>query len=262
MPRGSDVPGDLCAHLLVVHSVRDAVSWRFVRNEAEYKAAVDLLTLAYARADKIDTTEGASLRNYADQHARIFAAWYFDIPVGSVRLMAGSARHAWEHDRFVTHEHTANHAGLPPRAETVEVAQLCTHPDWRDSDLVHALLYESAKQVLRMNRRYLIGSATEMQLPRFLHLGCESTEIRFRRDPAGEIYVLFYADLFAIIGAALRVPRLVWTLLWSKVASPGYMERPATVARGADLAKIWALRRPHAIAAELVGRKMANRDSS
>lgn len=141
-----DSPASLRAQGIQISSVRSYINWRFVRTPEEYEAVVALRTKTYVEAGLIDPVEQIiPMRDKYDEKAKILAAWHFQKPVASLRIVVHSTASIWEHEQFIS----LDSPEIPPKAETVEITRVCIDSEWRGYDLSKLLFQQMALEILR-----------------------------------------------------------------------------------------------------------------
>jgi predicted GNAT family N-acyltransferase len=238
-------PGDLKAAGLPVASILPSIDLGYARTEDEYRQVLALRQLAYEREGKLPPGKPAeSTADSFDQRSRIVTARCRGEVVASLRLMFHERADAMEHEQYVTLP-----AHFPPRDQIIEVTRVCTHPDFRGSDLLFALFKHGLVISAQSGRRWMVGSATSKLLRIYTRLGFEPTELRYQHGAlGGEEHTLFIGDLHgALLGKGINP--ILWNVLFSDVwdeVDPRQLparDWPATMRLG-----LYRLMRPMALA--------------
>jgi predicted GNAT family N-acyltransferase len=236
------------AGLHLTSAVR-AVEFGFVRTEEEYRQVLELRRLAYTSAGKISKqTTAEETSDIYDTRARILVARYKGEIIASLRLIYHEPGDRTEHEQFTTLPDD-----FPRKDELVEITRVCTHPDYRRSDLLLGLFKHAVLAVLQSGRRWILGSATPKLLHVYTRLGCRATAVKYRHEDLGsEEHNIFLGDTVAGLSGAAVGP-IVWNLLfddmWDHLDTRNLLPRDPVVAlrlamyRGAKPFASLALRR-------------------
>jgi predicted GNAT family N-acyltransferase len=192
---------------LVPPHTSSAIDFRYVRTEAEYQKVLDLRRLAYGAAGKI--TENSEVADIYDSRSRIIIGAYRGHIVASCRLIYNDIEEVMEHENFVKFEN-----GFPRRDEICEITRVCTHPEFRGSDILLALFRFAAKTVIHSGRKYVVGSATKDLLPIYTRLGFRTTKYTYEHKALNNApHVVFVANIHKI-AAGSGVSPIIWNLVW------------------------------------------------
>ncbi len=202
---------DLRAQGLRARSVGSAIEYSFVRTAEEYKEVLALRKLAYSRAGKAPI-EGPdeTLGDIFDTRARIFLARHHGKAVGTFRLIFFDPEEQTEHERFVKFPEN-----FPRRDEMVNASRLCTHPDYRGSDLFNTIVRQMALAVVQSKKRWLVSGCTPSLLPIYERFGFRGTGIKFKHGDlnAVEEELILWDAWGAIMGTS--VGPVIWNKLYS-----------------------------------------------
>lgn len=157
---------------LNVRSTGRAVDISYVRTEQDYRDVLELRRICYD-VYKLDG-EIPELSDIFDSRSRIIVVRHRGVCVASTRIIYHDMNDTLEQEQYGKLPED-----MPRNDELVEVTRICTHPDYRASDLV----YEMAKYVyvamIQAKRRYLIGSSPENLLPMYLKMGGKTLGITY-----------------------------------------------------------------------------------
>jgi predicted GNAT family N-acyltransferase len=189
------------------------VEFRAAHTDEEICQVLELRALAYALAGKISSDASAlDVRDKFDERAVLLAAWHHGRPVAALRLTTPTAGEQTDHEQYVDFP-----PGFPARDQIVEVTRVCTHPDYRGSDLLLGLLAHTALISAATARRYLLGSSTDALLPVYRRVGMVPTTVRFNPPSVGgREHRILLADARAVFGR--KVNPIVWSEVFSDVS--------------------------------------------
>lgn len=192
---------------LNVRSTGRAVDISYVRTEQDYRDVLELRRACY----EVYATNGGEipeLSDIFDSRARIIIVRHRGKCVASTRIIYHDIGDTLEQEQYGKMPED-----MPRNDELVEVTRICTHPDYRASDLV----YEMAKYVyvamIQAKRRYLIGSSPENLMPMYLKMGGKKLGITYspKSCPELKLEVLVFDLLNFLKG--VNVNPIVWSLL-------------------------------------------------
>lgn len=192
------------------------VVYRFA-DENELIEVIKLRTEAYKGTGKFD---GESLFNDVfDEKAFHLTAFYESKPIASLRMMFHNHGDEWEHDRFFQWPNE-----FPSRLDVVEITRVCVHKDFRHTGVLQQLLKECALNVLRNNRSWILGCATDQLMKLYQKIGCVPTKISFSHDDLGKVkHTIFLADIRS--GLSGNINPILWIFFWRETAQKAYIER-------------------------------------
>jgi predicted GNAT family N-acyltransferase len=240
--RPEDSPRSLRKRGFQLFEVSPFINWKFVETTEEYDAVVQLRTKAYA--GKIDPNNNQLMRDQYDQDAHILAGWHYSKAVASLRIMVHPAERLWEHEQYIS----LDTPDIPPKRQTAEITRVCTDPAWRGSNLSKLLFQQTTLAVLRLEKRYLLGSSTTALLPLYIKIGCRPTTVQFDYPGLGGIHTIFLADLVSALNGYDAPFGFwpVWSVMWSGIQQTavreGILPRPPALQTG-HLA-FWRLLKP------------------
>ena len=198
---------------LWLKSAAAGVEFTHVRTEQEYKQVLELRRLSYSQAGKMSVD--ATLEKLADEfdaRARILIAKHRGNVVASLRIIFHGPEDRLEEERFV-----ALPPGFPRNEELLEVMRVCTHPDYRKSEILYRLFQQLMVVALQVRRRWIVGSATRELLPLYLRLGCKRTGLIYRHEDLGDLeHELFLLNVPGVIKGE-GVSPIVWNIVGEEI---------------------------------------------
>ncbi len=224
---------ELRAADLEVTSVLPGIDFGYVQDQDDYVDVLQLRQLAYAAACKVPRQRPASsMGDEFDGRAQVLLARHRGRAVASMRLVLPGPGELLEHETY-----TPLPGALPGREEVIEITRVCTHPDYRRTDLLQGLFQHAVLSCARAGRRWVIGSSTPNLLPVYTRIGFTVTDLQYEhRALGGDKHVVFVGDLHAVL-AGKGVNPLVWNALYSRVwddadvANSTALDVPAAVRR-------------------------------
>jgi predicted GNAT family N-acyltransferase len=195
---------------LPIHSIASAVEIGVAATDNEKRQVFELRQLAYAAAGKVAVGRTMAYGDDHDRDAIIVAARHKGTIVASLRLMYHEPGEAFEHEAY-----TELPADLD-RSRTTEITRLCTHPEFRGSDLLAALLQFSALAVIAAGRPIVLSSATKNLLPLYERLGMRSTGNGYiHSDLADREHWLIKGDARQVLSGRALGP-FAWNVMWAQ----------------------------------------------
>ncbi len=198
---------------LLVESAMRAVTYDYASTPEEYRQVLELRKLAYSQAGKLATDlaiEDAG--DEFDRRARIIVGRYGGEVVASMRLMFHEAGDLMEHEQYIQLPDD-----LPPRDQIVEITRVCTHPDFRGSDLLLGLFKQCVIAILQSGRQYLLGSSTAKLLPIYTRIGCRVLPVSYRHQGlGGDEHHLFVGDVRGALDGTYVGP-FTWNIMFGDV---------------------------------------------
>jgi predicted GNAT family N-acyltransferase len=200
----------LRAEGLVPVSLGRAVEYSFVRTREEYEEVLDLRRDSYGGAGKIaNELLSVDMADPNDAKSRILIGKYHGRIVASARLFFPQYGDVLEQEEYVTWPPTYGR-----RDEFVEVMRVCTHDDFRRSDLLFSLFRFVAITALQAKRYKVVGCATDSLLPLYTKIGFRDTGLSYNLPLLNNLRhsVIFGDARRSILG--LDVGPIVWNVLW------------------------------------------------
>jgi predicted GNAT family N-acyltransferase len=169
---------ELSDHGLKVKKASTALQGGFVRTKDEYEEVLKLRHNAYLNAGKLEQDSSYSdCSDSYDTRARIFLARYRGKVVGSFRLIFHEDEDQLEHERFVNFDKR-----FPRKDQVVEVTRVCTHPDFRKSDILNYLMQQMILNTVLAGKKYIIGSAAKSLIGYYNKIGFDDTKVCFEHE--------------------------------------------------------------------------------
>jgi predicted GNAT family N-acyltransferase len=198
-----------------VRSTQSAVDFSFVRARSEYNEVLDLRKLAYSEAGKFDESEpSAKMGDVFDAKSKILIARHRGKVVGSLRITFHAPEEKNEYQQYVELPKT-----FPGNDEMVVLSRICTHPEYRGSDLLYGLMKQCLLTVLQSKKRYLLGGASDALIPLYVKLGFRRQHIFFRHGALNETKEeIILADAFKILSGT-DISASVWNEHYSDLTN-------------------------------------------
>ena len=198
---------------LACESVKEICKFESVTTDDDMLAVLELRRIAYSRAGKVsDDCNPEDLEDKFDQRAIILVAKHHDRVVASLRLILNDQNRSCEHEQFVVLP-----KNFPKREDIIEITRVCTHPDYRGSDLLQGLFQYASKIALLIDRPYIIGSSTPSLLGLYTRIGFHSTKIKYlHQDLNNQAHVIFLAKKTDIL-LGRGVNPLYWQSMYEDV---------------------------------------------
>ncbi|MGE4107882.1 MAG: GNAT family N-acyltransferase [Bacteriovoracia bacterium] len=200
---------------LDVSKASGALEFGCVRTASEYEEVLNLRHMAYLKAGKaVPTSAVENSADVFDSRSRILTVRHRGDLVASLRVMYHELEDTTEHERFVKLPES-----IPRKDEIVEVTRICTHPAYRGSDLLYALIKQMTLTVLQSKRQWILGSAEEKLVPLYKKLGYQALGVYFEHgDIRGLRHELLLGHLPEIISGK-SVSAAIWNELYSDLTT-------------------------------------------
>lgn len=163
---------------LPVPRISDGLRFRFIKSAEEYQEVLKLRFKAYQLAGKV--AEGKTPADMAaplDHLSRILVAYHGDKVVSSISIAFPDS------EELILDTERAFPGGypkkIPPKTECVEIARLCTDPDYRGSDLLLRVFEHTYKTLQCGGRKYILTSTDDKLWPLYKKLGFKKTGMNY-----------------------------------------------------------------------------------
>lgn len=200
-----------------VSNASQGLEFGFVRTEEEYHEVLKLRLLAYKAVGKIrqDATE-TDVADIYDSRSRIIIARYRNEIIASIRLMFHNPE-----DRFEVEEHTVLPRNFPSKHECVEISRLCTHPDFRESDLFYNMVRRITITAAQAGKRFAVSFATPGLVELYKKVGATPTGVKFpHRNLNGQEHEVITWDIAKAV-TGYKMNPFVWNFIYGDIR--GYL---------------------------------------
>ncbi len=161
-----------------IKNVAHHFRFRFVKTQEEYEQVLALRFAAYKAAGKVTAeTNIGSMAAPLDHISRILIALHGDKVIASVSLSFPETN-----DTTMDTERPLKGGYpdfIPPKIEMIEVARLCTDPDYRRGDLLLRMFENIYKVLVTSDRKYLITSTDKKLWPLYKNLGFKKLGLKY-----------------------------------------------------------------------------------
>jgi predicted GNAT family N-acyltransferase len=186
------------------------IEFKYVRSEDEYQQVLELRRLAYGKAGKLTSSESVS--DIYDTRSRIVIGVYRGRVVATTRLIYNELDDQMEHEEYVTFPND-----FPRKDEICEITRVCTHPDFRGSEVLLGLFRYVAITVIQSKRKYILGCATTELLPLYEKLGFRTIGMSYKHAALNNIeHHIIMGDVAAGLSGK-GVNPIVWNVVWRDV---------------------------------------------
>lgn len=163
---------------LPVPKISDGLRIRIVKSHDEYEAVLRLRLKAYQLAGKV--AEGKTHWDMVaplDHISRILIAYHGDKVVSSIAISFPDS------NDLVLDTERAFEGGypkkIPPKIDCVEIARLCTDPEYRGSDLLLRMFEHTYKTLQCGGRKFILTSTDHKLWPLYKKLGFKKTGMTY-----------------------------------------------------------------------------------
>lgn len=207
----------------------NGLRFRYIKTQEDYLKVLKLRLLAYGMAGKV--APGKTIQDMVaplDSISRIIAVYHGKKIVGSVAVaFPPDEETVLDTERAFANGYPKK---VPAKRDMVEVARLCTDPDYRQSDLMLRIL-EHIYKVLRCgNRKVVITSTDEKLWPLYKSLGFRKTGMSYAHPYLDGLrhHVITQAAPQADSGS--RINPFAWNYAWRDMSH--HLEASGTIQRG------------------------------
>lgn len=203
---------DMKTNGLLVAKAASGIDFRYVRTKEDYEQVLVLRRLAYGEAGKIAEDEDVS--DIYDTRSRILIGVYRGQVIASVRLIFNEMGDKMEHEDFITLPQN-----FPRKDEICEITRVCTHPNFRGSDILMGLFRLASVTVAQSGRKFILGCATKDLESLYRKLGFEFTNLKYNHKQLGGLeHTVFLGDVLHGL-AGKGVNPIIWNIVWAPVTS-------------------------------------------
>ena len=158
--------------------ISDGLKFRFIKTDDEYIEVLKLRFKAYQLAGKVaDGRTYSDMASPLDHVSRILVAYHGN------RIVASIAIAFPETDDTVLDTERAFPNGYPKRVpqktDSIEIARLCTDPEYRGSDLLLRIFEHTYKTMQCGGRKNIITSTDDKTWPLYKRLGFKKTGMKY-----------------------------------------------------------------------------------
>ena len=199
-----------------VLSIKEFINYRFVETQADYEAVLRTRRFAYSGVEKVSSdADLKSVSYFFDDYSHILMVMHNEEIIGSATIIKGNGKNQpFEIETFFNQD---NPITLPPAEETIEVAALCLHPEYRDTDILHGIFEQIFILMMMLNKNYIIASSDNFLIKLYQSIGFELTPYSFIQPKYNnlEMSVLIVPKEAAL--ESKNVKKLIWWPLWGAV---------------------------------------------
>lgn len=163
---------------LPVPKISDGLKFRFIKTPDEYRQVLELRFKAYQSAGKV--AEGKTYEDMAaplDHMSRILVAYHGTKIVSSIAIAFPNS------NDIILDTESAFPGGypkkVPAKTDSVEIARLCTDPDYRGSDLLLRMFEHTYRTLQCGGRKHIITSTDHKLWPLYKKLGFKKTGMTY-----------------------------------------------------------------------------------
>jgi predicted GNAT family N-acyltransferase len=192
-------------------SLQKNIYFKFAENQKDYEKVVQLRNLAYAKKIKAPS----SVPDFLEERSIIIMALYKDRLIGTLRLIFNDGTQLMENEQFVQLPDS-----FPPKNETLEVGRVCTHPDFRGSDLLSEMFRFTALTLIESDRKYIVTGSMKDLLPLYKKIGFKTTGVYYRYKELNNLkHEVLCLDIYKVAKAKTLNPLrwLYWNVIWEEL---------------------------------------------
>jgi hypothetical protein len=196
------------------HSVSRGVDFYFLKSEEDYRQVLELRLLAHQSEGTIRATgvTPEDMGDINDARARILVGKYHDRVVVTGRVRFNDLSTPLEHEA-----HVELPKDFPRRDQIQEVSRLCTHPEFRRSDLLTSFFHFICSSSLSEDRPWYLMGSWERMIPFYRKIGFRETGLSHSEELWNQDQAILLGNAVdAMLGRTTHP--LYWNLIWRQVS--------------------------------------------
>lgn len=195
---------------LTPNSLSKAVVYSFVRTAEELREVGRLRAAAYGHEGK---NASELMTDEFDTRSKIVIGRYNEKIVASCRIFFPQPNEQLEQEQYVVIP-----SSLGRRDQTTEIMRVCTHADFRRSDLLLSMFRFLAITCIQAGRPLVIGCAEPKLLKIYTDIGFRDTDITYVHPELGNTtHKLIIVDARECV-QGLGVNPIAWNVVWRGTA--------------------------------------------
>lgn len=196
----------------VPHSMAKGTDFYFLKTESDYEGVLNLRLLAHRGAGTVvDSLSPTDMGDIYDTNSRIIVGKHNGEIIASARIHFNILEEPMEHESYIEWP-----SELPRRDQIFEISRACTHPNFRTSDLMGALLRFISTTCVQPQRPWMVISTTETYLHFYENVGFSRTGITYNHPVfQGEQHVLLSNAYEMLLGRTSNP--IYWNAIWREV---------------------------------------------
>ena len=148
-----------------------SLNFSYVKTEDDYKEVLKLRYIAYKAEGKVSKNSTIEdMGDVYDTRSRIVIGKIGDKVVTTGRMTFCDFDQPLEHEEYIEWDAT-----LPRREDSVEIMRVCTHPDFRGSDILVQMFRFMATASAQSKRKWIVLCSTEKYLNMYKKMGGQIT---------------------------------------------------------------------------------------
>ncbi|MFC3151265.1 GNAT family N-acyltransferase [Litoribrevibacter euphylliae] len=199
-----------------VLTVKEFIHYRFAETQADYEAVLRTRRFAYSGVQKVDSEADLERVSYFfDDYSHILMVMHNEEIIGSATMIVGDGDKApFEIQTFFDED---NPVELPPADKTIEVAALCLHPEYRDTDILHGIFEQIYMLTMMLNKDYIIASSDKFLIKLYKSIGFKLTPFSFVQPKYNNLHMSVLVINRKAAQSAIGVKKLIWWPLWGVI---------------------------------------------
>jgi len=212
-------PDEVRAAGFNVSKIADVFTFRYVETHADYIEVLKLRYEAYLDAGKVDRSKKpANMAATLDSKSRILMVKH------QGKLIASVAISFPDSNDLILDTEKALAGGyskeIPEKIKMVEIARLCTHPEYRKGDLLHRVFEHVYKIFVTSGREYIITSCDDKLWPLYSKLGFRKTGLQYNHIALSG---LLHHIIIGSTDICVKLNKMNW-IAWSYLFGGMYKE--------------------------------------
>lgn len=208
-----------------IKKVSNNFRFKFVKTHEEYLEVLKLRFLAYKDAGKVlDTQTLADMATPFDEKSRIIVGYHGEKLVASSMIFFPTENSKFESEAYVEGGYSFP---MPNRNSMVEIARLCTLPEYRGSDLLKRIFEHTYKLIITAGRRHIVTSCDDTLWLLYKRMGFRKTGQTYNHKKLNnKLHYILMGDSHVGLHSRL-INFFVWAYLYGEMTD--YMLRKKTV---------------------------------
>lgn len=211
-----------------IKNLANGLKFRYIKSQEEYEEVLQLRLKAYSLAGKVSSKKHPKdMIAPLDSISRIIGAYHGGKIVGSVAVsFPNSEEVVLDTERPFRNGYPKK---MPSKLQIIEVARLCTDPDYRRGDLMVRILEHIYKALQCGNRKVVVTSTDAKLWPLYKSIGFKKTGMSYDHPYLEGIKHYVITQSSAQADAAKQINPLAWNYAWRDMSK--FLNENGTIQR-------------------------------
>ena len=194
---------------MIPTSMSKGTDFYFLKSEDDYQRVLELRLAAHKTGGTVEGDFGATdMGDIYDINSRIIVGKFKGEVIATARIHFNVLDEPMEHEKYVEWP-----AQLPRRDQTLEISRVCTHPEFRGSDLLAALLRFISTTCFQPQRPWVVISSTDALVSFYGKVGLEKTGLVYKHPVFQGNQNILLGNAYGMLLARSPHP-MYWNVIW------------------------------------------------